>query len=250
MVITKKRGANALPNPGKGNGLLILELALVMALISLFITPLIQLQKTNRAALEQRAFDHEVQVINQAIQGFIMSRGRLPCPATDSSFEENRVNEQCTGTGQLPLATLGLPAHSFKNWRLIVATLESAGSPAAHQLFKDDVFEELSLQAFTEILLQPETPSNGLDKSALPAIHLCLFDPEETLPSINEKGCGNHPLHSPTAVAVFYPANLISDSNLNRTHQFFLEPHIRRNTLNWISFEQFVWLRTMSGHSI
>ena len=232
-------------------GLMMLEIALVLALISLFLSPLIQLQHTVRASQKEEQFNHNVRRVEQAVQGFIMLHGRLPCPATEQSLFEARENEQCQiHSGALPLATLGLSPDTPGNWQLVIAHFEHAGEPAAHQLVKDNVFENISLQAFTEIVLQAETPNNGLEESALPAIHLCLLEPSKSIPTREQRGCSEHPLHSPTAVAIFYPEKHVSATNQGRSHQFFIEPQARHGELNWISFEQFIWLRTMSGHSI
>lgn len=228
-----------------------LELALVIALVGLFIAPLVRLQHSNRAAHEQSALDQEAKLVDQAMQGFVMAHGRLPCPAAGDSLKESRVDEQCIqASGKLPLGTLGLPLTPFRDWELVVATLEAAGMPAEQQLFKDDVLTDLSLQALTEIILQPQTPNNGLEESALPAIHLCLHDPKKPLPQLDARGCGTHQLHSPTAVAVFYAKQHLPTFNQGRTHQFFIEPHLNEPVMRWISFEQFIWLRTMSGRSI
>ncbi|MDX1668030.1 MAG: hypothetical protein R3194_01320 [Limnobacter sp.] len=236
----------------KRRGFLLMELALVLALMVVVSVPLLQLQKTARQAA---SLEHEKAIernVSKALDAFVAAHGRLPCPAQAGGLEA-RTHQQCdTPVGNLPVATLGLAPSDYENWQLTIASFEQAGSTAAHQLVRDTPFDTLSVQAFTQIAYQPVTPSNGLEGSALPAIHACLLASGAPLPEVDQRGCGTHPLHFVGVVAfASRQSNPIqAQLNASRVHQVFLQPEIPNHGLIWMSLEQFIWIKTLATNGI
>lgn len=92
-------------------GFSLIELAVVLLIIGLLIGGgLVALQTSTereRRANQQR----QLEQVREALYGFAMSRGHLPCPDTDypPNGEENRPAAACSGAeGALPWVTLGL----------------------------------------------------------------------------------------------------------------------------------------------
>ncbi len=230
-------------------GFLLLELALALAIASLFLIPLSKLQFTLTQANQVQLARAERNTIETALNAFIVTHGRLPCPANTTDLVENRLtNQHCfTALGQLPSGTLGLNPQLSSKWQFVVATLDTAGAPAAHSLFKNDPFEELTLQTLTEIIQQPPSMNLGLDEAALPALHACLLNPVAELPLLSVRGCGEHTLHSPSIIAFALPVQHNHVANQNRVHQVFTGlPNPDQEPI-WISYEQFVWLKTKAN---
>lgn len=94
-----------------GGGFSLLELAIVMVVISLllvaFLPSLNSQYEQQRVVTTQRAMDEA----KEAILGFVMQNGRLPCPAdpTGNQGTEQLAGNACANIeGALPWATLGV----------------------------------------------------------------------------------------------------------------------------------------------
>jgi len=91
------------------NGFTLVEMAIVLALIGLILgtgLTLLTAQHEQRHIEETKARLDEAR---EALIGFAIARGRLPCPATiTSNGEEDPVGGTCAVDGFLPAVTLGL----------------------------------------------------------------------------------------------------------------------------------------------
>ena len=230
-------------------GFMLIEIALVLMLVAVILGPILHLiagQRSKSAVLEQL---ESHQRITEAVEGFILAAGRLPCPALTPNGTEARTATTCQQRdGWLPSATLhtgSLPSP----WRVAVATLEQAGEPAQNALLTGRPFEQLSPQQLSEIIFAPITANHGLGSGPLPAIHLCQQLAGQTLPVNTSPGCGAHTLISPSAVWVAYsePVNGESSVNVNRFQQFFINPVDPVSNPVWISYERMNWLWMKRG---
>ena len=90
------------------NGFSLLEMAIVLVVVGLLLggslIPLsIQIEKRDRDTTQQQLKD-----INDALIGFALTHGRLPCPDTDNDGQMNGLSS-CTNTlGVIPWADLGV----------------------------------------------------------------------------------------------------------------------------------------------
>lgn len=230
-------------------GFMLIEIALVIMLVAIILGPILQLiagQRSKSSVLEQL---ESRQKISEAVEGFILATGRLPCPAITPNGTEARTTNTCQQReGWLPGATLhtgSLPSP----WRIAVATLDQAGEPAENALLTGKPFEQLSPQQLSEIIFAPITANHGLGTGPLPAIHLCEQVAGQTLPANTSPGCGTHTLISPSAVWVAYPDRAAQqhDINLNRFQQFFINPVDPLSNPVWISYERMNWLWMKRG---
>lgn len=77
--------------------------------------------------------ERQLKRVEQALYGYAMINGRLPCADTDGNGQENSTGDACeTGAdqGALPTATLGLPGGDAWGYPLYYAvTLDYAGDP-------------------------------------------------------------------------------------------------------------------------
>ena len=233
-------------------GFMLIEIALVIVMLAIILGPILHLlagqQQKNQTTLELSS----KQKIVESVEGFVLATGRLPCPALKAGGQESRTGDACTrAEGWLPnstLSTWGLAG----NWKMAVATLESAGEPAQNTLVSTQPFAQLSPQQLAEIVMAPFTTNHGVGTGPLPAIHLCQSIAGQTLPANTDPGCGAHTLLSPTAVWVAYPVTGKSDTsrhsiNQNRFQQFFIDPEQAAQNPIWISFERMNWLWMKRG---
>lgn len=244
-------------------GSLLLEMALVLGILAVVIPPMLNLSRSQNAAFAESLIQQEKQTIEHAIEGFVLARGRLPCPAPAGSVQEEFANDQCAlQSGGLPTGSLSLGTLR-QNWSMTVANLASAGAPAQYALHNNKRWQQLSLQQLTEIILSPITSTSGLGGSALPALSICNFDRNQAMPDIGERGCGLQSLHSPTAVLVIQPKLALSsatgatgsdgissgvhEANLLRTHQFFMTRDYSSDNPMWLSYERLVHLWMEGG---
>ena len=213
-----------------------------------------QLANNQKAAQAQEQGAIEKQEILEQIEGFVINKGRLPCPAVNTNSPEAFIPTQgCEfASGWLPKSSLGLPPRG-KTWWMAVATLGTAGPPASQALTKGEPFAVLNPQQLAEIVYAPPTGSQGLSGSALPAIHVCLQTPGAYTPAASERGCGGHTLHTASAVLVISEkqaanqAPCTSTLNSNRSHQFFTQPNDPACNPAWLSYERLAWLWMRSG---
>lgn len=239
----------------KGN--LLLEMALVLAILAVIVPSILNLSQSQNAAVAESLVQQEKKRIEHAIEGFVLSRGRLPCPALDGETQEQFAGDRCgLQSGDLPQGSLSLDSLRLQ-WTMAVADLTAAGAPALHALHNIKRWEHLSLQQLSEIILSPITSLGGMSGSALPALSICNFEPNQTLPDNTDRGCGLQSLHSPTAVVVIQPKQALTGKtgslspihqvNGTRTHQFFIARDYSSDNPIWMSYERLVHLWMEGG---
>jgi prepilin-type N-terminal cleavage/methylation domain-containing protein len=96
------------------NGFSLVELAIVLVIVALLTSGLLVGISAQRNAAETVDAQHQLENIREALLGFAMANGRLPCPADPAltSGSEDRPNptSPCNRTfGVIPWATLSLP---------------------------------------------------------------------------------------------------------------------------------------------
>lgn len=234
------------------SGFMLIEIALVIVVLAIILSPIVHLlssqQQKNRVTQDLASKQRIVEVV----EGFILATGRLPCPALQAGGQEARTGDACTrAEGWLPNTTLSTWGLSG-NWKMAVATLESAGEPAQNTLVSTQPFAQLSPQQLAEIVMAPFTTNHVVGTGPLPAIHLCQSIAGQTWPANTTPGCGAHTLLSPTAVWVAYPVGTNNGEdhhniNQNRFQQFFIDPEQAAQNPVWISFERMNWLWMKRG---
>jgi len=98
----------AAPNAFFQRGFSLLEMAMVLVVVGLLLggslIPLsIQMEKQDRDATQQ-----QLQDIRDALIGFALTNGRLPCPDTDNDGQMNGVSTCTSALGVIPWADLGV----------------------------------------------------------------------------------------------------------------------------------------------
>jgi prepilin-type N-terminal cleavage/methylation domain-containing protein len=126
------------PNLSKTNGFTLVEIAIVLVILGLLITGLIMPLAAQYDLKNYNETRTRVATIKEAIVGFAIVNGRLPCPAdgTIASGVAGAGLEVCTVTsvaGVVPWATLGLPETDAWNRRLTYHVTQSFtdGNPDA-----------------------------------------------------------------------------------------------------------------------
>lgn len=229
----------------RAQGFMLIEIALLVVLMAIILGPLLHLLSSHRNKEEVREQLQARRSILEAVEGFVLATGRLPCPAAQAQGTESRQGDACSqAEGWLPNRTLGLLTIRGE-WKMAVATLAQAGEPAQNTLVSSQPFAELSPQQLSEIVLAPPTANFNLGSGPLPALHLCEISQGQLLPTPTTAGCGNHLLLSASAVWVAYESTDLV--NQNRHQQFFVNPaHTAQNPV-WLSFERMNWLWMKRG---
>ena len=94
------------------NGFSLVELAIVLVIVALLTSGLLLGITAQRNATENVDAQHQLENIRDALLGFAMANGRLPCPALQNlpNTDSNAGLENCAQQhGVIPWATLGLP---------------------------------------------------------------------------------------------------------------------------------------------
>lgn len=101
--------------PRNFRGFTLTELAVVLVIITLLIGGLAMPLSSQRGLEQQRATTQALQDIRDALIGFALIHGRLPCPDTDTDptqasygIEETTCSDPLTSEGFLPWRTLGV----------------------------------------------------------------------------------------------------------------------------------------------
>jgi len=100
--------------PHSNNGFSLVELAIVLVIVALLTSGLLLGISAQRNAAETVDAQRQLENIREALLGFAMANGRLPCPAnpalTSGSEDRLNPNSPCNRTfGVIPWATLSLP---------------------------------------------------------------------------------------------------------------------------------------------
>jgi len=95
-----------------GKGFSLVELAVVLVIVGLLASGLMLSLGTQRESATTQEAQRQLENIREAVIGFTLVNGRLPCPALSSlvNTDSNAGRENCTlQHGVIPWATLGLP---------------------------------------------------------------------------------------------------------------------------------------------
>jgi prepilin-type N-terminal cleavage/methylation domain-containing protein len=93
-------------------GFSLVELAIVLVIVALLTGGLMLGISAQRNATENTDARRQLETIREALLGYAMANGRLPCPAPVDSTTGDAINPPCDNAGQhgvLPWKTLGLP---------------------------------------------------------------------------------------------------------------------------------------------
>ena len=108
-------------NPRSSQGFTLVELSIVLVIVAFLTGGLLMGITAQRASAENGDAQRQLDNIREALLGYAMANGRLPCPANPASTagNEDRLNpnSQCNRVdstrngifGAIPWATLGLP---------------------------------------------------------------------------------------------------------------------------------------------
>jgi len=100
---------NNLPVTLKWQGFTLVEMAIVLLVFGLVIGGLMGPLQTQLENLDRKATLKEVALIKEAIIGFALINGRIPCPDTNTDGSEDMSSGDCTNAeGTVPWVTLGV----------------------------------------------------------------------------------------------------------------------------------------------
>jgi len=126
--------------PRRNRGFTLVELAIVLVIIALLTSGLLMGITAQRASAENSDAQRQLDNIREALIGFAMSNGRLPCPAQANmpNTDDNSGKElapPCDGAlqhGVLPWKTLGLPETDpwGRRFTYSVSSFDSNASPS------------------------------------------------------------------------------------------------------------------------
>ena len=120
-------------------GFTLIELAISLAIVGLLLTMFIVPLGTQYDQRRINDTQKQLELISEAILGFAVTNGRLPCPATPNTPNttagagtENKPGTTCTlSVGVLPWATLGLPETDAWGRRFTYRITQSMGADPA-----------------------------------------------------------------------------------------------------------------------
>lgn len=134
---------SGLPARHDANGFTLVELAVVIAIVALLLGAILTPLATQHQVRKSKETERSLREIKEALIGYAMANGRLPCPDTDGDGVENTdppvppEPPNCTNVeGILPWQTLGvIPTDSWGRFYLYRVTQEFAlpvrtGEPA------------------------------------------------------------------------------------------------------------------------
>ncbi len=147
---------------GRHRGFTLIEMALVLVVLGLLLGGLLQPLSLQTDNSRRRLTKLRLQQVNEALIGYALVNGHLPCPDTDNDGRENRVQRHCAGDdpqkpvwhGTLPWLDLGIGAEDAWGMRYRYAVSATFTDNGAAPL---PVFD-LDSQGAIEVV-------NGLDRA-------------------------------------------------------------------------------------
>ncbi|MBS1218423.1 MAG: hypothetical protein H6R21_1556 [Proteobacteria bacterium] len=128
-------------NKNKEAGFSLIELAVVMFIIVLLLGSVLIPLQTQVEQRQVSATEKTLDDIRQALLGFAVANGHLPCPDTNNDGAENVTSGQCTtivsniAHGNLPWQTLGIADSDVWGHRFRYAVREQYARRAPSTLF-------------------------------------------------------------------------------------------------------------------
>ena len=233
------------------DGFSLLELSLSLMVMALLLASMLPLQQAfenrRREWLEQSQMDQWM----SHIEGFALTRRRLPCPAPDMDGSEQfqSTNGPCTiSNGWLPWRAMGL-AKPGRAPLYAVASLETIGAPYAHLLTTRGGLKTVPTDLLSAAILAPPDTS-GSSPGTLPALLVTAAEAQTSLDSpapLSGMPCAGTLFLTVSAVALissdFQKAQQFSGSN--RCYQPPKTGDLAR--MAWLSYERLIWLYVKAG---
>ena len=88
-------------------GFTLIEITIVLFIVGLMIAGLLGPLETQLEARDRAATERTMDEVMEALYGFAITNGRLPCPDTDGDGNENVGT--CAASGFIPWVDLGSP---------------------------------------------------------------------------------------------------------------------------------------------
>lgn len=224
------------------NGHLLLELGLTLAVLAVLLPSLQSALNTQRVWADQQATQAERLRVEQSLDAFALSHGRLPCPAEVPNGAEAKQGRACSREqGFLPVVSLGM-APQAQPWRYGTTRLGQLGSPAEHFIHNPPQWQNITLQQFSDLMLAPASSGDPALLHSIPLIHVCEKTPNRPL-NPEQRGCQENRLISPSALAW---AQRLETPNPSTFHiELTLSTH--PNNPVWMPYERLVLLWLQGG---
>lgn len=199
-------------------GFTLIELAMVAVVLGLLMGGLLgplTIQAENNRRHEAQA---ELEKIGEALLGYAMVTGRLPCPNTDGQGDENREKNRCHGSGNV--------YHGLVPWKVLgVGRLDPWGNRFAYAVSAVFSDQPLAQPAIAPADMGAITVVNGVD-----------FTPALVL----SHGPNGHGAISGHHVRQSLPSSATEKDNGNQDARFVLAEY--NDTVAQAFDDQMVWL--------
>ncbi len=163
-------------------GFTLVELAIVLVIVALLTSGLLMSITAQRTSAENTDAQRQLETIREALLGFAMANGRLPCPAqankpsTDDT-SGNELARPCDGVlqhGVLPWKTLGLPETDpwGRRFTYSVSSVDSSASPSKSftRVVPTDALASFSLNTTGSVNIRETWNSTATIASDLPVV--------------------------------------------------------------------------------
>lgn len=176
-------------------GFSLIELAVVLVIIAIFLSAILVPLTTQVAQRKTSDTQKTLEEIREALLGYAIARGQLPCPASSTSngIESPSGGGTCTNpyNGYVPAATLGLQATDSQGY-----SIDAWGTRIRYAVTKD----ASNTFTFTTANGMRNATLTGMASTYAPDLYVC---PTSTGITTTTCGTGN-PYLTNSAVAVIY----------------------------------------------